>query len=58
MKESESPFSSAFVKGGFDTINEATDWGVENGYQVNRYENGKLIESKLPAFHSRSIKEN
>jgi hypothetical protein len=57
MKEIGSPFSSAFVKGGFDTIKEATDWGVENGYQVNRYEDGKLVESKFPFSRHELLKE-
>lgn len=36
------------VSGRFHTVDGATDWGVKNGYTVNRYEEGKLVETKLP----------
>lgn len=46
------------VSGKFDTAQEATDWGVNNGYIVNRYEEGKLEETKLPRPISEIMKES
>lgn len=37
------------VSGRFQTVDDAADWGVKNGYIVNFYENGKLVKQKLPS---------
>ncbi len=36
------------IKGGFEFIKPACDWGVENGYVVNVYDEGKLVDKLMP----------
>jgi hypothetical protein len=54
LKDVTSPL--LVVKGGFKTIAEAENWGTENGYRVNRYEEGKLVESLMPNLLSEILK--
>ena len=46
------------VSGKFNTVQEATEWGLNNGYIVNRYEEGELVETKLPRPISEIMKES